>query len=335
MTSFTNSADLFQRLRRLAAGTLALALLAAPLTFAQDAFAQDAKSAKAKAAGQPGDAGLKARVESLEEQLVDMQVLVGTLQSMARNPVAPAAAGGGGGGADPIRVDALENQVRALSNQVQALSDQIRSMGGAPRRGEYVAPSAGAAQAASSFGTTSVHNDAIGGLIEQGNASGPPVITGDNGYASQPAADAASPAGVQTAALPAAGEAGDPRQAYETAYGYLLQRDYGAAEAAFGDFLKKFPSDSLAGNAQYWLGETYFVRGQYKSAASAFLQGYQTYAKSAKAPDSLLKLAMSLDRLGQKDAACASYSELNSKFPDAPQSVKARAQAERQRVGCQ
>ena len=44
---------------------------------------------------------------------------------------------------------------------------------------------------------------------------------------------------------------------------------------------------------------------------------------------------MSLDRLGQKDAACASYSELNSKFPDAPQSVKARAQAERQRVGCQ
>ncbi|HMN36418.1 MAG TPA: tol-pal system protein YbgF [Hyphomicrobium sp.] len=329
MTSITIRAFKFHGLSRLALGVLALPLLCGGI-----ACAQDAKAAKTKAAAQAGDAGLKARVESLEEQLVDMQVLVGTLQSMARNPsAAGAVAGGSGGSADPVRVDALENQVRALSNQVQALSDQVRSMGGTPRRGEYVAP---AAPAQAPFGTTSVQGDAIGGLIEGGNASGPPVITGDNpAYAAPQAGTAPAPAGVQTAALPAAGEGADPRQVYETAYGYLLQRDYGAAEAAFDNFLKKFPNDSLAGNAQYWLGESYFVRGQYKSAASAFLQGYQTYAKSAKAPDSLLKLAMSLDRLGQKDAACASYAELNTKFPDAPQSVKTRAQAERQRIGCQ
>lgn len=329
MTSITIRAFRFHGLGRLALGVLALPLVCGGL-----ALAQDAKPAKPKAAAQTGDAGLKARVDSLEEQLVDMQVLVGTLQSMARNPAAASVgSAGGSGGADPIRVEALENQVRSLTNQVQALSDQVRSMGGSPRRGEYVSP---AAPSPSSFGTTSVQDDAIGGLIEGSNASGPPIITGDNTYeAPPPAGTAPSPAGVQTAAIPAAGESGDPRQVYETAYGYLLQRDYGAAEAAFDDFLKKFPSDSLAGNAQYWLGESFFVRGQYKSAASAFLKGYQTYAKGAKAPDSLLKLAMSLDRLGQKDAACASYAELNSKFPDAPQSVKARAQAERQRVGCQ
>lgn len=332
MTSITIRAFRFHGLGRLALGVLALLLVCG-----ETALAQDAKPAKAKAAAaQTGDAGLKARVDSLEEQLVDMQVLVGTLQSMARNPAAASAGSAGGsvgGGADPIRVEALENQVRSLTNQVQALSDQVRSMGGSPRKGEYVSP---AAPSPSAFGTTSVQDDAIGGLIEEGNASGPPIITGDNAYeAPPPAGTAPSPAGVQTAAIPAPGESGDPRQLYETAYGYLLQRDYGAAEAAFGDFLKKFPSDSLAGNAQYWLGESFFVRGQYKSAAGAFLKGYQTYAKGAKAPDSLLKLAMSLDRLGQKDAACASYAELNSKFPDAPQSVKARAQAERQRVGCQ
>jgi TolA-binding protein len=77
------------------------------------------------------------------------------------------------------------------------------------------------------------------------------------------------------------------------------------------------------------------VRGQYKAAASSFLKGYQTYGNSPKAPDSLLKLAMSLDRLGQKDAACASFGELLTKFPTASSSVKARAQSERQRVGCQ
>ena len=90
----------------------------------------------------------------------------------------------------------------------------------------------------------------------------------------------------------------NPKQLYETAYGYLLQRDYGAAEAAFDEFLRRHPNDPLAGNAQYWLGESLYVRGQYRAAAGAFLKGYQTYARSAKAPESLLKLAMSLQRLG-------------------------------------
>jgi TolA-binding protein len=76
------------------------------------------------------------------------------------------------------------------------------------------------------------------------------------------------------------------------------------------------------------------VRGQYRAAAGAFLKGYQSYAHSAKAPESLLKLAMSLQRLGQKDAACSSYGELSSKFPNAPAHVKSSAQVERQRAGC-
>jgi tol-pal system protein YbgF len=125
-----------------------------------------------------------------------------------------------------------------------------------------------------------------------------------------------------------------PKQLYETAYGYLLQRDYGAAEAAFEDFLQRFPSDPLAGNAQYWLGESLFVRGQYRSAAGAFLKGYQTYGRNAKAPESLLRLAMSLQRLGQKDAACSSFNELASKYPSAPPHVKTSAQAEQKKAGC-
>ena len=69
------------------------------------------------------------------------------------------------------------------------------------------------------------------------------------------------------------------------------------------------------------------MRGQYRAAAGAFLKGYQTYTRSAKAPENLLKLAMSLQRLGQKDAACSSYSELAAKFPSAPTHVKNTAQS--------
>jgi tol-pal system protein YbgF len=331
---------------------LIIAVLFAGGATAQQSPAQDPKPsppaaavAKPQAPSQPqtksaqpspaNESGLKTRVESLEEQLVDMQVVVGTLESLAKSggsSASPAYRTTAGG--DGARVESLENQVRTLSAQVQQLSDQVRSLGGNPRRSEYTPPSAPGSS--SDFGSTTVsQNDAIGGMIA-GEApaisSGPPIPDAGGGI-STPSAGA-TPVPVVTAALPPAGDGSNPKQLYETAYGYLLQRDYGAAEAAFDDFLKRHPSDSLSGNAQYWLGESHFVRGQYKAAASAFLKGYQTYGQSQKAPDSLLKLAMSLDRLGQRDAACSSYAELNIKFPNAPQSVKARAQSERQRVGC-
>ncbi|HVX34695.1 MAG TPA: tol-pal system protein YbgF [Hyphomicrobium sp.] len=339
--------------RRIPAGYGISAAAIALLLAATPAFAQSKDKAAKGSVAAPADSGLQARVQSLEEQLVDMQVVVGTLETLAKNPgsaQAPFPASTAGGDGDAARIEGLETQVRALTAQVQQLSDQVRSLGGTPRRSDIPAssdtaladqgayPQAQAQPVAApspGFGSTTTvaaGDDAIGGLINGGGAHAPqpvPVAASQQGAAPVPAS-------VATAALaPASETSNDPKQLYETAYGYLLQRDYGAAETAFDDFLKKFPNDSLSGNAQYWLGETHFVRGQYKAAASAFLKGYQTYAQSAKAPDSLLKLAMSLDRLGQKDAACSSFAELASKFPTAPQSVKARAQSERQRVGCQ
>jgi tol-pal system protein YbgF len=114
----------------------------------------------------------------------------------------------------------------------------------------------------------------------------------------------------------------------------MLQKDFGAAEQTFEEFLKRHPNHHLAGNAQYWLGETFFVRNQFKPAAAAFLKGYKDYAKSQKAPESLLKLAMSLQRLGQKDAACSSFRELQAKFPAPPAHVRSLAKTERKRSGC-
>jgi tol-pal system protein YbgF len=333
------------------ATVLALAICLAPVSV-QSAETKAAKGGVPPAAvGASPDSGLQSRVEALEEQLVDMQVVIGTLESLAKNGGGGAAAApfpSAGSGADTARIESLETQVRALTAQVQQLTDQLRAQGGPSRRSELpggtdtaaLGSGNGAPQAEASpvpgFGSTTVSsgqagNDAIGGLLKKNDAQGPAAGGGAPAAGGEPPA-----ADVSTAALPPAGEtSGDPKQAYETAYGYLLQRDYGSAETSFNDFLQKFPNDSLAGNAQYWLGETYFVRGQYKAAASAFLKGYQSYGQSGKAADSLLKLAMSLDRLGQKDAACSSFSELSTKFPTAAQSVKARAQNERKRIGCQ
>jgi len=127
---------------------------------------------------------------------------------------------------------------------------------------------------------------------------------------------------------------GSPQERYNYAYKLLVQSDYADAESAFREFLSAHPQDALAGNAQYWLGETYYVRGQYEPAAQAFLQGYQGYPKGAKAPDSLLKLGMSLSAMKKNPEACAALGQLGKEFASAPPHVKDAATRERGKIGC-
>jgi tol-pal system protein YbgF len=120
---------------------------------------------------------------------------------------------------------------------------------------------------------------------------------------------------------------------YEQSYESLLRRQFGEAEGGFRSFLGRYRDHSLAGNAQYWLGETYYVQGDYRQAAQSFLSGYQDFPRSRKAPDSLLKLGLSLNRLGQKQQACAALLAVGEKFPKAAEARK-RASKEAQRAGC-
>lgn len=121
---------------------------------------------------------------------------------------------------------------------------------------------------------------------------------------------------------------------YDDAFAKLRAADYANAEKGFTTFLQGSPNNKLAGNAQYWLGETYYVRGQYKEAAVAFAEGYQKYPKNSKAPDNLLKLAMSLGQLGSKDDACLTLGELKKNYPNAAPTIKSRGDAERVRLKC-
>ena len=72
----------------------------------------------------------------------------------------------------------------------------------------------------------------------------------------------------------------------------------------------------------------------YTEAASAFAEGYKNYPKGAKAPDDLLKLAMSLARASQKQNACVAFAQLDRDFPHPGSAIKERATAEKKRLGC-
>jgi tol-pal system protein YbgF len=127
---------------------------------------------------------------------------------------------------------------------------------------------------------------------------------------------------------------GSTSEQYNQAFGLLKQADYPAAETALKAFVAQHPNDPMAGNAQYWLGETYYTRGRYGEAASAFAEGYKRYPKSSKAPDELLKLGMALARTNQKQNACIALTQLDHDFPAPGAAIKERAITEKKRIGC-
>jgi tol-pal system protein YbgF len=126
----------------------------------------------------------------------------------------------------------------------------------------------------------------------------------------------------------------NPDEQYQYAFGLLRQAKYADAEQALRTFIQLNPDHPLAGNANYWLGETYYVRSDFNQAALIFANGYQTYPKSGKAPDTLLKLGMSLAAMGQASDACVAFGELEVRYPGASDTVKQRLATERSKNGC-
>ena len=326
-----------QRIDRLrkAAGQLtarpvlfAIAVIAAATFEASMAHAQTAtKKEAAQKADVSRTQALSRRVEQLEEQIVDLQVVIGTLESLAKvggRSAGPAFTSGRASSSDGVRVGGLETQVKALSAQVAQLSQQVRALqqsGAGKPIADPLNPT-GPVQprgtsVGSSFGATTINptqgSDAVGDLIR-----------------AQPLPP---PAG--SAAPPVAGGSGSaPKSAYEAAYNQLLQQDYTAAQAGFRGFLRNHPDHSLVPNALYWLGETYYVQQNYSDAAEAFDIVIAAYGNSNKAPDSQLKRGMALANLGKRSEACSVFRALAKRYPNAPHHVKSKANSERQRVGC-
>ena len=113
----------------------------------------------------------------------------------------------------------------------------------------------------------------------------------------------------------------------------LLQLQYVEAESGFKDFLSKYPDHNLAGSAQFKLGETYFAQQRYREAAQNYLAGYKQFPKSRRAPDSLMKLGLALNKMGENQQGCAALNSVGDEYPNAVE-VKKRAQAEAKRAGC-
>lgn len=321
-----------------------------------------AAPAGAQSAGPEDD---EKRLQRLEEQIVDLSAQLGTIESMTRGGSGPAAGGGAPsfGGGDGSRVSEMEGQVRSLLQQLDTISRRLERL--EARFGMTTPPSdgnrmgdansrqggrAGWAQQ-SDQGT----GFSVGGLDDQPDQrsfgggdnprqreAAPPLAeqrsearsswTTDAAPLAPPSRDGAQDPGgapVRVAAL----SSPQAQTLFDQGYSSLMQRNYRAASDSFEQFVQRYPSDPLAGSAQFWLGEAAFTAGEYRKAADMFLKSATNYPQGEKAAESMLKLGISLKRLGENDAACSSFSELTKRYPNAGQIIQ-RAETEQRRSSC-
>jgi tol-pal system protein YbgF len=295
---------------------------------------------------------LSDRIERLQRDVDTLNRQVGGGRSAPFTvPNPPLSAQQGGGGFSSTFIDRTDQRFSELESQVRELTGKIEEMG--YRLNEM-----------------STRLDRLAGdlefrlnAIERGGA-------GQGGGAAQAAPVAAPPTGARQAAqaLPAAptanprlqpGEAravivpgapgqaappvllppGPPEQQFDYAYTQLQlaqrgQTDFDRPEQLLRQFVQQHPTHRLAGNAQYWLGETYYARRDFQRAALTFGEGLTQYPNSDKGPDNLLRLGQSLAALNRNRDACGALGDMERRYPRAPQSVRQEAARVRQRISC-
>jgi tol-pal system protein YbgF len=119
------------------------------------------------------------------------------------------------------------------------------------------------------------------------------------------------------------------KKSYDAAYEQFRSGDYKGAIDAFQDFVKRYPTSAYAPNAQYWLGNAYYLQRDYKNAIAAQEVVTTTYKDSPKAPDAMLNIASNYLELKDKKNAKKTLQQLVKSFPDssAAQTAKDRLAA--------
>lgn len=197
------------------------------------------------------------------------------------------------------RVEQLETEIRQIRGELEIqrhrveLLQQERALAG-----QSVYPPGAAAPMAP---PPTMERPAGAGQPAPAQPSVPPPTTADRAPAVQPAPNA---------------PAGSEQAEFDAALGELREGRYQEAIARFQRFLAAYPASDLAGDAQYWLGESHYVNRDYNAAKDAFINMGLRYPQSARLPDALLKLGYIYGELGDSDRAREVLQKLAQVYPD-------------------
>ena len=264
----------------------------------------------------------------------------------------------------------LNGRIEEMSFQLLQMQEQMRKTqednefrfqdlekGGVKKKSEAAPDSTMPSVAATPAppAATGATDDVATIIATQDGAGVPPATDGTNGAppmtlgsvkfdangnpigstANAPGANASSLPGTETASTaPKASALGSAEELYKAAYGHVLTGDYAVAETEFQTYVDTYPKGGKIADATFWMGEAQYSQGKYSDAARTFLNGHQTYGKSQRAPEMLLKLGMSLAALENKDVACKTLREVGVRYPAAAKAVLTKATSEQKRLAC-
>jgi tol-pal system protein YbgF len=114
--------------------------------------------------------------------------------------------------------------------------------------------------------------------------------------------------------VPAAAQ-GDPKPLYDAAYTDFTNGKYDLARAGFDQYVAAFGRTELAGNAQFWIAETYYQQARYQDAAAAYQKVLDLYPHNIKCPGALLKLGLSQAGLGSRAQARVTLRRVGHEYP--------------------
>jgi tol-pal system protein YbgF len=250
------------------------------------------------------------------------------------------------------RNDDLENTVRRLTGQIEQLDHRIAEQNARIERMQRDFEYRLCTLAGQQLGAAGGGEEAGALPCNPGGSSSsappaapvapgpPPIATTGAGATGAPTRLGAPPGtlGSLSANPPAAPgpamAAGPNRSRFDSAMRLLAKAQYDEARSAFRTFADSYPTDELAPQALYWIGDIALVQKDYPGAARAFAEEIKKYPESARAPDSMLKLGQSLIAMGQKQEGCTALAALPTKYPAAAKTVIARAAAERKTSHC-
>jgi tol-pal system protein YbgF len=197
-----------------------------------------------------------------------------------------------------------------------------------------IAPPAGSASASDSDAPIDLPSAEYNGSPAPAGVPAAPASQPGGAAVEPQAGGPPSPVTTPGGTVIASAEVNPTKEEFDVALGYFKQKDYDSAERSFSAFLQQNPKSHLTSDALYYLGETYYQRGRQREAAEQYLKISTDYATAPRAPEAMLRLGESLQALGAKEQACATFSAVPIKYPNASAAVKAGAEREAKRAQC-
>lgn len=212
--------------------------------------------------------------------------------------------------------DTLQEEVRALASQIVEIQKTAEDM--RDHLAQAIIAARPSPPTVNSSGPIVYGGTGAGGIYAGGSSFPPPptIISAEPDIGASPAPN------------------NDITQLAKIGQDRLNEGDFAGAQSAFQQYLDLNPDATDRGDVYFWLGETYYAKSGFSSAADAYIASMRAAPKGDYAPEAMVKLAATARALGKNDMACQTLASFPTQYPKAVPAVRAKARTEKIRAGC-